>query len=226
MKISTESMTLLKNFATINSSIVIEAGNVQKTLALSKNILASATLPDSFPQKFGIYDLSAFLNVLNAMPDANLTFEDKYVIIESNGAKVKYVFCDIDNIHPAVPDKSIDEIMPEGNLTFVLSADSLQRLQKMAGVLGVEDLTFTNDNGNIIAKVSDLSSSSSNGFELTVGEVDASAEFEFNYKIERLRLMSDDYNVNISSKLISHFVGVNNDFEALITLEKSSTSSF
>ena len=61
MKISTETLNILKNFSTINSSLVVKQGNTIRTISPAKNILAKFECPESFDNDFAVYDLNKFL---------------------------------------------------------------------------------------------------------------------------------------------------------------------
>jgi len=223
MKISQETLAALKNFSEINQSLVIRKGNTQKTVALAKNILASVTLTDKFQKEFGIYDLVEFLNVLGLMPDAEIDFGETSMKITSGSMSTRFIYSDISNIHPEVPSKEIDEIMPEAELTFTLRKVDLDSIKKMSNVLSLEDVVITVIDGKLILRITDLSSDSCHNSDIVLCDYDGGAEFSFNYKISRFALLPDDYEVKICSKLISHFIGKNNSAEYLISLEKSSS---
>jgi len=223
MNISKETLEALKNFSEINQSLVLKEGQTQKTVALAKNILAEVTLKDTFPKTVGIYDLSELLSILSIMPDADVEFGETSMIISDGNMKTKFVYSDVSNIHPEVPDKNIDEIMPEHAVEFMLSANTLSSALKMSGVMALEDLQFTKVDGKLVLRVTDLSSSSSNSSDLEICDMDDTAEFSFNFKAERLeKLMADDYAVKISKNFVSRFVGQNLDSDYLISLEQSS----
>jgi len=222
MKISQDTIAALKNFAGINPSLIIREGFTQKTVALPKNIVGSVTLTDNFPQEFGIYDLAEFLNVLSMMPDAEIEFGEKSMKITNDTMSTQFVYSDPSNIHPDVPEKELDEIMPDADLTFTLKKDDLVALMKMSSAMSLEDVVITSENGKLILRITDLSSDSSHHSDIVIGDAPDGVDFSFNYKMERFMLLPDDYEVNISSRLISYFVGKNNNAEYLISLEKSS----
>ena len=49
MKLSPDTMNILKNFTGINESIFVKPGNVLETISKKKNILARAEVAESFP---------------------------------------------------------------------------------------------------------------------------------------------------------------------------------
>ena len=70
MKLSDNTLTILKNFAGINNSILVKKGNKLRTISVAKNILAEAEItPEEFPRDFAIYDLNQFLNFLSLDKD-------------------------------------------------------------------------------------------------------------------------------------------------------------
>jgi len=224
MNISKETLEVLKNFSEINQSLVLREGQTQKTIALAKNILSEVTLTDTFPKTVGIYDLSELLSILSIMPDATVDFGETSMIISNGSMKTKFVYSDVSNIHPEVPEKTVDEIMPSADVEFELDKDVLAAALKMSGVMNLEDIQLTQVDGKLILRVTDLSSSSSNSSDIEISDLDSDANFAFNFKAERLqKLMSDDYSVSISSKFVSRFVGKNRDTDYLISLEQSST---
>jgi len=82
MKVSNVTQAILKNFASINSNIVINAGSELKTIAEAKNVLAKATVEESFDTPFGIYDLNEFLGVMAMFDDPELTVADDALSIK------------------------------------------------------------------------------------------------------------------------------------------------
>ena len=65
MKLSDKTILLLKNFSSINQSILFKQGKKLRTISVMKNILAEATIAEDIPKDFGIYDLNQFLNGLS-----------------------------------------------------------------------------------------------------------------------------------------------------------------
>jgi len=223
MKLSKETIEALKNFSGINTSLVLRKGNRQKTVALAKNILAEIDVPDAFPMTVGIYDLPELLSILSVMPDADVEFGEKAMTISSGRMKTKYVYTDVRNIHPEVPEKEIDEIMPTPDVEFELSNEAIKSALKMSSVMSLSDVQFTVVDGDLVLRVTDLDSSSSNNSDIVIAE-NFDGNFEFNFKAERFsKLLNDDYRVYISRRFVSRFVGVNNDSDYLISLEQSST---
>ena len=82
MKLSENTISILKNFASINQSILIKSGSKIRTMPKLKTILAQAEVEEVFPKDFAIYDLNQFLNGLSLHQDPELDFSnDNYLVI-------------------------------------------------------------------------------------------------------------------------------------------------
>jgi len=221
MELNSNVMSVLKNFAGINSNIVIQEGNVIKTMSEARNVIGSATLDQSFPQTFGVYDLNEFLNVVNLVDSPRLRFEDNCVLIgDSTGrSTIKYFFTDTDMLTKA-PEKFN---MPEAEVKLTLSNDVLNRIKRAASALGHSELAITPNHGSICLTVQDSENSTSNTFSIDVDGEYSSEKFCFICNISNLKVLPGTYNVEISSKLISKFSSEDGDITYFIALEKSST---
>jgi hypothetical protein len=220
MQLNENAMQVLKNFATINPNIVIEEGNVIRTLSEGKNIFGKAVVDLDFPVKFGIYDLNEFLNVLGLVDEHSLTFNDKYVVVNDNVglSKVKYFFTDTDYLTTSNKDIA----MPSTEVKFNLTNDTLNKLKRAASALGHDVVSIRPNNGAISLTVFDKDNPTSNSFTIDVDGSYEGSDFDFIITISNLKLIPKDYQVEISSKLISHFINKESNVEYWVALEKSS----
>jgi len=222
MELSDRTLAVLKNFANINSNIVFREGNELKTISVAKNILAKATLNEIVPREFGIYDLNEFLNVLSLVEQPNLRFEDNCVVVsDSTGLRGnRYFFSDIDML--SAPSK--DVVMPEPEVKFTLDTDTLSRIKRAASVLGHDSISISPDGGSVKLTVIDPEDATSNSFfSLVEGEFQEGVDFNFVLNVNNLKVVNEDFEVGISSKLISNFKSKQSEIEYFIALEKSST---
>ncbi len=219
MKLSKATIEILKNFATINQSIVINEGNKIKTVNSLKNILAHADVEETFPQEFAIYDLNEFLGLLSVMSDPELTFNENDVNVSSGTQKVKYRYADTDYI--VKPEKDIE--MPECDIKFNLKEDVYINLDKTATQLQLNDvyLKGCEKTNKMYLCATNKKNDSSNDYSEEVGE-GVAKKFNVVMKKENLKIIPGDYNVSISSKGISYFKSVNTDLEYWIALEPTS----
>jgi hypothetical protein len=221
MQLNENTMAVLKNFATIQENVVLNEGNVIKTIADAKNVMAFANLEQSFDKTVGIYNLAEFLNVLGLVDDPDLAFHEDFVTVSGNGrSQVKYFYSDVSIL--TSPSKEIT--MPSTDVEFTLDEGTLGRVRKAAAALGHEKMTITPSDGGVKLSVVDNTDATSNAFEIIVPGVYADdAEFCFVMNISNMKLIAGDYDVEISQRLLSQFKNKNIDVRYFIALEKSST---
>ena len=219
MKLSDSTLTVLKNFAGINNSILVKEGSQLRTISVAKNILAEAEIPEDFPRDVAIYDLNQFLNGLSLHQDPNLDFtEDAYISIDEGKRRVKYFYAD-PQVIIAPPDKEIN--LPTQEVCFQLESTSLEKLVKAAAVYQLPDLSVIGKNGDIHMVVRDKKNDTSNEYSIYVVETDS--EFELNFKMENIKIIPGPYDVVISSKLLSEFTNKQYNLKYFIALEPDST---
>ena len=219
MKLSDNALAILKNFAGINNSILVKQGNKLRTISVAKNILAEAEIKEEFPRDFAIYDLNQFLNGLSLHQDPDLDFnQDSYLSIKEGKRRVKYFFAD-PNVIIAPPEKEIT--LPSQDVCFQLDSVTLEKLTKAAAVYQLPDMSAIGENGVIKLVVRDKKNDTSNEYAIVVGET--SDEFEFNFKVENIKIIPGAYEVVVSSKLLSQFTNTQHNLKYYIALEPDST---
>jgi len=218
MKLSDNTLTILKNFAGINNSILVKEGTKLRTISVAKNILAEADITEEFPRDFAIYDLNQFLNGLSLHSDPDLDFkEESYLSIREGKRRVKYFFAD-PNVIIAPPEKEIN--LPSQDVCFQLDSTSLEKLVKAAAVYQLPDLSAVGEAGVIKLVVRDKKNDTSNEYAIVVGETDQ--EFTFNFKVENIKIIPGAYDVVVSSKLLSQFTNTRYNLTYYIALEPDS----
>ena len=219
MKLSESTLSVLKNFSTINQSILFKQGRKLRTISVMKNILAEVTIDEELPKDFGIYDLNQFLNGMGLHQSPELDFSnDSYVVIKEGKMRTKYFFADA-NVIITPPDKPIE--LPSEDVTFDLSTDQLDKLLKAAAVYQLPDLSAVGENGVVKLVVRDKNYDTSNDFAITVAETEST--FSFNFKVENIKILPGTYEVVVSQKLLSRFTSKNHDLTYFIALEPDST---
>lgn len=225
MKISENTLTILKNFATINAGILIKAETKQlKTKAIANNIFAYADIEEEFPVDVPIYDLNEFLNVMSLFVEPEFDFDVGSVTIKDNKnkrTKVVYRYASKDLI--AYPEKDVSA--GKCDVEFDLSKASISSFNKAASMLVVEDVALTNmsEREVITLKVLDNKNSASNVFEIEVGKTEAAADFDFHFKAENLKMIPADYKTGINAKGISVFENKDLKIKYFIAIEASSS---
>ena len=217
MKLSDQTLEVLKNFSDINTNILVKPGSELSTISTMKNILAKATITESFDK------LSELLGIVSAIekPDVDISNE-KFMTIGSTGSKSKAKYFYSDESVVTSPQK--DVVMPDADVNFQLKDEILSKLLKMAAIMKLPDLSLVGKKGqDVILKVHDKKNSA-NSYEEFVG-TEATADFTFNFKIENLKIIPGDYDVAVSSKSISHFKNKVKPIEYWIALEPDSKIS-
>ena len=222
MKLSEHTVEVLKNFATINQNLVIKEGSTLTTMSAMKNIVAKAEVEESFDKEVAIYDLNEFLASISLFANPVLEFDEGFVTIrEENNPKnsLKYFYSD-----PSVvtsPNKTIT--MPSKEVSFKLNGENLNKLKRAAGVIQAPDLVLEKKNTDVFLTVKDKKNDTANTFSIDVDTVADGSDFKFFFKVENLKLMDGDYEVDISSKNISHLASSNKDVEYWVALEPESS---
>ena len=220
VKLSKRTQNVLKNFATINKSIIIESGSKVRTLSINKNIYASAKVTEKFPREIPIYDLGVFLSGLSLFENPVFDFTHTQKLItrdEVTNATTTFFYDEASIINPTLPTKDI--AMPEVDVSFNLRAETLNNILRAAAVYKVEDLCVYNKGEKVHLMVCDKKNETSNTYSVPVGKNDFDTEFCFCFKVENIRILPGDYNVEISSNKISRFKSEGNGVEYFIALE-------
>ena len=218
MKLSAETLNILKNFSSINQSIFVREGNKLRTISVTQTILAEAIVDEEFPRDFAIYDLNQFLNGIGLHDSPELDFtNDRYVIIREGKRRVKYFFAD-SSIIVSPPNKNIS--LPSEDISFNLEHSQLDKLKKAAAVYQLNDLSIVGEAGVIKLVVRDKNNDTSNEYSIIVGET--STEFIMNFKVENLKIIPGSYDVVISEKLLSKFTASNRSVVYWIAMEPDS----
>ena len=219
MKLSDKTLTLLKNFSSINQSILFKKGSSLKTISVMKNILAEATIEEDLPTDFGIYDLNQFLNGLGLHQNPDLDFENQgHVVIREGRSRTKYFFAD-PQVIVTPPDKEIS--LPTEDVSFELSTSHLDKLLKAAAIYQLTDLAVVGGDGVVKIVVRDKKNDTSNDFSIVVGETEST--FSFNFKVENIKILPGTYDVVVSRNLLSRFTCRDYDLTYYIALEPDST---
>ena len=215
--LSKKTLDVLKNFASINSSIVFRKGSTVRTISNAENILAKYTAEETFPVDFAIYDLSQFLSGITLFNDPQLEFSNNdYVSIRGGGRAAKYYFSDPEITLKSAPEKNVK--FPGADIQFNITGDELVSLQKASAVYSLPDLTFDTTGDAIKLILRDKENDTSNTYEQSTSG-DFTGKYSLDVKIENIRLLPGDYTVKISKHLISEWTNQTTDLTYYIALE-------
>jgi hypothetical protein len=223
MQLTEQTLNVLKNYSTINPNIVIEQGNVLKTVSGAKNIMATSTVSTTFPTNLGIYDLSEFLNAISMIDSPEFSFkEGESVIIKNadNTQSIEYFLSDESIL--TSPTRDID--MPETELEFELSDEQMAKVRRASSTFGSDTLVITPDSGELVLSVIDIEDKTSNSYSFRVSPSKCPEnDFRYIFNIANFKFVSGDLNVLISSQLIGEFAVKGTESKYWVALEKTST---
>ena len=215
MKISKNTLNMMKNFSDINMSIEVKAGNLLRTVSVQKNILAEAQLDSSFPQDFAIYEVNRFLGAVSLFDDPDFQFGEKSVRIGNDQDGIDYIYCDPSMI-VTPPENNIT--VPDPEVRFKLTQDTLSRLLKAGNVLGTPEIVVEGGSPMKV-RAMDVNNDSSDTYHINLAD-SSNTPFRFVFKIENFKMVPGDYDVEISSKGIARFS--QNQIQYWIATESSS----
>lgn len=218
MFLSTETTSILKNFSTINQSILIKQGKRLRSMSVMKNVLAESDITEEFDRDVAIYDLSQFLNCLSLIPGGELKLMDDYIKITDGTNSIDYRYAD-PSVIAAPPDKELK--LPSEDVCVVLTEDQIERAKKSAAVLQIPDVSLIGDGKKVYLTVRDKKNSGSNSYSIEVGVTDD--VFQFNLKVENLRMVPSDYDVIISAKGMAKFTSHSRSIIYFVAIEPDST---
>lgn len=219
MKISKETLAILRSLSNINGSLMLQEGNKISTIAEGNTIYATVDVPEEFPIQFGIYDLNEFLSIVSVFKeDAEFDFQEKFVTIsEGTSNKIKYYSAGEGIVK--TPPSTIK--FPEPEIKFDLDQSTIDTMRKVASTLKTSDVSIIGESGDLKIVITDKKNSTANSFETIIGATEHT--FKINFRIDNLKLYHGNYLVEISSKKISRFTNKDITLTYYIAVEADST---
>lgn len=218
MKLSKETVGVLKNFASINGNLLIKEGSKLSTISAQKNVMASVSVPEVFDSEFAVYDLNEFLGALSLFEDPDLEFAEKSVKIKQGSNSIRYYAADVGTL-TVPPAKQIQ--LPSEDITFNLDASTLAMIQRTASVLHSADVSVVGDGSKMKIVVADKKNAAANAYEVALADTDKT--FKVNLKVDNLKMIPGNYTVTISNKKISRFQATGSDLVYFVAVEADST---
>jgi hypothetical protein len=215
MKLSNDTLAVLKNFASINSGLEFKSGNVLSTMSPGKTILAKATLKDTFPVDFCVYDLNQFLSVHSLYKDADIDFDDANVVFKSGKSKIKYRKTAKEMIITA-PEKELN--LPSVDVSFKLTEEVFASIKKSANVLQSPNIAVESDGEKIYLTCFNAKDDSAHTNSIEVGD-SSDKKFKMVFLEENLKMIPGSYGVEISSKGLASFKNTTQEIDYWIAIE-------
>ena len=215
MKLSDNTLAVLKNFASINSGVVLKPGKAQKTISPEKSILVEATIEDDIPSEMGIYDLNQFLGIITTLRNPEVTFAKDQIVLTDGELSVTYRGCSA-NLIITPPEKEL--VLKDITTKFSLANPTSQKLIKVASMINLPNLSVVGKNAELLLKIHERSNDTSNDGIMKIGDY-AGKDFIATFKTENLKLLPDDYNVEVQAGAFAKFVNQNKTLTYFIALE-------
>lgn len=200
MRLCNETLAILRNFSSINQSLLFKPGNVLKTVSVSKTVMAKATVAENFPSQFAIYDLSKFIGVLSLFKTPTLEFNKGHMTIREGRQSVNYTYADTSTI-VLPPEKDIQ--LPQHEIEFELSASNLHSIQRAIATLQLPELAICGDRQYLSIQTVNSKNPTGDIYRIDLGET--SHEFKLIFKIDNLKMINENYIVKATSKGIAYF---------------------
>jgi hypothetical protein len=209
MKLNENTLNVLKNFSAINTGLVLQKGNVQKTISPSKSVLVEVELEDSIPQQFGIYDLNQFLGNVTTLDSPELSFNDNLIQMNDGNVTFNYRACS-PSLITSPPDKEL--ALKQVDVSFILTNAILTKLLKLASMNNLTHLSVVGKNGEIRLQMHERANDTSNDASFKLNDYDG-PNFMASFKVENLKLLPGDYNVEIQLNAFAKFVASSGVFK-------------
>ena len=197
MKLSNETVNLLKNYSTINPSVLFKQGSTLSTISPTRTVFAKATIKEDVPQQFAIAELNKFLGVLSMFKDPDLVFHDNFLEVCSDSKKVRYTYAELSAIITP-PEKELK--FPDPEVEFLLKADDLTAVIKALSVLSLPELAITGDGKEVAIQAISSKNSTADSYSQSVAETDKN--FRIILKTENLKMIARDYNVSVTKNIV------------------------
>lgn len=216
MRLSKETYNILKNFAAINSNILIQPGNVLKTVSAGKNIYVEAKVTEDFDVEVPIWDLNKFLGIVSMFNNPDLEFHDTHVVITNGRSSVTYYYSEPSLL--TIPTREIK--MPATVTRFDLDEKDLNEILKASSVLQVSDLRMVGEDGKFTISVDDSGQSTSNSFEIVIDENYTGKDFEGTVNVSEMKFIPGSYSVELTDTIISKFAHKSLDLSYYIAIKR------
>jgi len=216
MRLSKETYNILKNFAAINSNILIHPGNVLKTVSAGKNIYVEAKVTEDFDVEVPIWDLNKFLGIVSMFNNPDLEFHDTHVVITNGRSSVTYYYSEPSLL--TIPTREIK--MPATVASFDLDEKDLNEILKASSVLQVSDLRMVGADGKFMISVDDSGQSTSNSFEIVIDDNYTGKDFEGTINVSEMKFIPGSYSVELTDTIISKFTHKSLDLSYYIAIKR------
>ena len=206
MKLSENTINVLKSFSIINQGIEFKPGSTIQTISPQKCIMAKAEIDDTLPSNGCFYELNRFLGVLTLFDDPALNFNEKFVTVRDAKRSVNYTFADPQMI---VTPPSQEIQLPEIDVAVTLKWEDLSNTMKAASVMGLPEIAISSDGSVINLEAISSKNPTADNYSNVIDNNSSGKVFSAIFKIENMKVMNFDYDVELSAKGIAKFKSAN-----------------
>jgi len=226
MKLSPETIEILKNFSNINNAIVISPGNTIRTINPERNVFAKAVVEEEFPRDIPIYELRQFLNIFTLHREADVDFSSEhYILVEQGKTRMKFYYADLYSLSNNIKLPTSDYKLKEPILNFTLESSTIERIRKAANMYSLTDLSLIGDGSTVSLVVHNKEDDTSRSYNIEIAE--AEDNFCLNFIEKNIMILPGTYEVEISNlgsnSFVSRFNNQDRALEYFIALEPDST---
>lgn len=222
MKLSEDTVAILKNFSQINTGLTVKPGKVLRTISANKALLAEATIAEEFPKEFSVYDLNKLLGVLSLHDEADLDFQEAHIVFGGLGGRSK---TRIRYTDPATvlspPNKSVNVVY---DVSITLSEEDFNWIEEVGAVLKCPQFVFTNEDGKVVLSALDVKGEVVDDASLVVGDAADDTPFRFVFKVDNLKILPGTYTVELSSRWVAKFTHQSKGVMYWVAVEQASSS--
>mgnify|MGYP000588774909 CR=1 FL=1 len=202
MKFSNDTLSILKNFSTINPSVVFKPGSVIRTISPQKTVMAAAQIGEVVEQQAGVYDLSRFLSTLALFDSPEVVFGTDRFTIKGGKSELRYTYTS-ESLIVSPPEKDI--VVPDPEVSVDITWQAIDGVLRAAGVLQLPEIAFIGDGSSVTLSAVDSKTSTADNYNTVVADDLDTEPFNMIIKVDNLKLLPTDYNVTLSSKGMAHF---------------------
>lgn len=222
MKLSEDTVNVLKNFSGINQSIQFKSGNTLRTISPLKTVFVEATVAETFPREVSVYDLNKLLAKVSLYKDAELNFaDDKLHITTSTKKRNDAISYCSSKVIITPPEKPISIGTPD--CTFSVSEEDLDWMRKSAGISGSPNFVFESDGSVITFTATDVKDDAADQSTIEIGQGNGS-KFKVVMKVENFKLMDGSYDVSVAKKGLAQFKNKTTPITYYIAIEAAAST--
>ena len=221
MKISTETLQILKNYVSVNRFFLFREGNIISTISSGRDMFSRASVAETFPKEVAIYELNNLLGLLTMMDEPEVEFGDHSLVITKDSNQIEYFYADPMVLNPPLEKWSTKTPPTDGFYTFTLTAPEIQTINKAASIVAATKFRIVGKDGKVQLQVLDPKTAGTNNFKKHLGDFEGD-NFMAQIPFENFKVIVDSYDITINKKRILYMKSNSRDLGYWFSLDKDS----